>query len=154
MSTGQRAVIVSAARTPMGSFNGAFSSMPAPTLGSLAIAEAVNRIHLPGEQVDEVVMGCVLSAGLGQAPARQAAIGAGLPHKVGAVTVNKVCGSSLQSVIMASRAIALGEARIIVAGGMENMTRAPFLLEKARQGYRLGHGELTDSLIKDGLWDV
>lgn len=154
MSTGQRAVIVSAARTPMGSFNGAFSSMPATTLGSLAIAEAVNRIHLPGEQVDEVVMGCVLSAGLGQAPARQAAIGAGLPHKVGAVTVNKVCGSSLQSVIMASRAIALGEARIIVAGGMENMTRAPFLLEKARQGYRLGHGELTDSLIKDGLWDV
>ena len=154
MSTGQRAVIMSAARTPMGSFNGAFSSMPSPTLGSLAIAEAISRIHLPGEQVDEVVMGCVLSAGLGQAPARQAAIGAGLPHKVGAVTVNKVCGSSLQSVIMATRAIALGDARAIVAGGMENMTRAPFLLEKARQGYRLGHGELTDSLIKDGLWDV
>ena len=154
MSTGQQAVIVSAARTPMGSFNGAFSSMPSPTLGSLAIAEALTRIHLPGEQVDEVVMGCVLSAGLGQAPARQAAIGAGLPHKVGAVTVNKVCGSSLQSVIMATRAIALGDARAIVAGGMENMTRAPFLLEKARQGYRLGHGELTDSLIKDGLWDV
>lgn len=154
MSTGQRAVIVSAARTPMGSFNGAFSSLPSPTLGSLAIAEALTRIHLPGEQVDEVVMGCVLSAGLGQAPARQAAIGAGLPHKVGAVTVNKVCGSSLQSVIMATRAIAVGDARVIVAGGMENMTRAPFLLDKARQGYRLGHGELTDSLIKDGLWDV
>jgi len=154
MSTGQRAVIVSAARTPMGSFNGAFSSMPSPTLGSLAIAEALTRIHLPGEQVEEVVMGCVLSAGLGQAPARQAAIGAGLPHKVGAVTVNKVCGSSLQSVVMATRAIAVGDARVVVAGGMENMTRAPFLLEKARQGYRLGHGELTDSLIKDGLWDV
>lgn len=154
MSTGQRAVIVSAARTPMGSFNGAFSSMPSPALGSRAITEALARIHLPGEKIDEVVMGCVLSAGLGQAPARQAAIGAGLPHKVGAVTVNKVCGSSLQSVIMATRAIALGDARIIVAGGMENMTRAPFLLEKARQGYRLGHGELTDSLIKDGLWDV
>ncbi len=154
MSTGQRAVIVSAARTPMGSFNGVFSSMPSPALGSRAITEALARIHLPGEQIDEVVMGCVLSAGLGQAPARQAAIGAGLPHKVGAVTVNKVCGSSLQSVIMATRAIALGDARVIVAGGMENMTRAPFLLEKARQGYRLGHGELTDSLVKDGLWDV
>ena len=99
-------------------------------------------------------MGCVLSAGLGQAPARQASIGAGIPHSVGATTVNKVCGSSLQTVIMASQAIALGEARIVVAGGMENMTRAPYLLEKARQGYRLGHGELTDSLIKDGLWDV
>ncbi len=154
MSTGQQAVIVSAARTPMGSFNGAFSSMPSPTLGSRAITEALARIKLPGEQVDEVVMGCVLSAGLGQAPARQAAIGAGLPHKVEAVTVNKVCGSSLQSVIMATRAIALGDARVIVAGGMENMTRAPFLLEKARQGYRLGHGELIDSLVKDGLWDV
>lgn len=154
MSTGQQAVIVSAARTPMGSFNGVFSSMPSPALGSLAIAEALTRIHLPGEQVEEVVMGCVLSAGLGQAPARQAAIGAGLPHKVGAVTVNKVCGSSLQSVILATRAIAIGDARVILAGGMENMTRAPFLLEKARQGYRLGHGELTDSLIKDGLWDV
>ncbi len=154
MSTGQQAVIVSAARTPMGSFNGAFSSMPSPTLGSRAITAALARIKLPGEQVDEVVMGCVLSAGLGQAPARQAAIGAGLPHKVEAVTVNKVCGSSLQSVIMATRAIALGDARVIVAGGMENMTRAPFLLEKARQGYRLGHGELIDSLVKDGLWDV
>ena len=154
MSTAQRAVIVSAARTPMGSFNGVFSSMPSPTLGSHAITEALARIHLSGEQIDEVVMGCVLSAGLGQAPARQAAIGAGLPHKVGAVTVNKVCGSSLQSVIMATRAIAVGDARVVVAGGMENMTRAPFLLEKARQGYRLGHGELTDSLIKDGLWDV
>ena len=138
----------------MGSFNGGFSSIPSTKLGSLAIAEAVRRIQVPGEQIDEVLMGCVLSAGLGQAPARQAAIGAGLHHKVGAVTVNKVCGSSLQTVIMAARAIALGDAQVIVAGGMENMTRAPFLLEKARQGYRLGHGELTDSLIKDGLWDV
>lgn len=150
----QHAVIVSAVRTPMGSFNGGFSSIPSTQLGSIAIADALKRIHVAGEQIDEVLMGCVLSAGLGQAPARQAAIGAGLPHRVGAVTVNKVCGSSLQTVIMAARAIALGEAQIIVAGGMENMTRAPFLLEKARQGYRLGHGELTDSLIKDGLWDV
>jgi acetyl-CoA C-acetyltransferase len=138
----------------MGSFNGAYSSIPATGLGSLVIAEALHRTRLPGDRIDEVLMGCVLSAGLGQAPARQAAIGAGLPHKVGAVTVNKVCGSSLQTVIMAARAIALGEAQVMVAGGMENMTRAPFLLEKARQGYRLGHGELTDSLIKDGLWDV
>ncbi len=154
MNAGHQAVIVSAARTPMGSFNGSYSSIPATKLGSLAIAEAVRRIQLPGDRIDEVLMGCVLSAGLGQAPARQAAIGAGLPHSVGAVTVNKVCGSSLQAVMMATRVIALGEANIVVAGGMENMTRAPFLLEKARQGYRLGHGELTDSLIKDGLWDV
>jgi acetyl-CoA C-acetyltransferase len=99
-------------------------------------------------------MGCVLSAGLGQAPARQAAIGAGIPHSVGATTVNKVCGSSLQTLIMAAQTIALGEAKIVVAGGMENMTRAPYLLEKARQGYRLGHAELVDSVIKDGLWDA
>ena len=154
MNARHRAVIVSAARTPMGSFNGTYSSMPATKLGSLAIAEAVKRIQLPGDRIDEALMGCVLSAGLGQAPARQAAIGAGLPHSVGAVTVNKVCGSSLQAVMMATRAIALGEAKVLVAGGMENMTRAPYLLEKARQGYRLGHGELTDSVIKDGLWDV
>lgn len=154
MNARHHAVIVSAARTPMGSFNGSYSSIPATKLGSLAIAEAVKRIQLPGDRIDEALMGCVLSAGLGQAPARQAAIGAGLPHSVGAVTVNKVCGSSLQAVMMATRAIALGEAKVLVAGGMENMTRAPYLLEKARQGYRLGHGELTDSVIKDGLWDV
>ena len=154
MNARHHAVIVSAVRTPMGSFNGSYSSVPATKLGSLAIAEAVKRLQLPGDRIDEVLMGCVLSAGLGQAPARQAAIGAGLPHSVGAVTVNKVCGSSLQAVMMATKAIALGEANVMVAGGMENMTRAPFLLEKARQGYRLGHGELTDSLIKDGLWDV
>ncbi|RMH03482.1 MAG: thiolase family protein [Nitrospirae bacterium] len=150
----RRVVVVSAVRTPMGSFNGVFSSIPAPRLGSVVIAEALKRIQLPGEHVDQVFMGCVLSAGLGQAPARQAAIYAGIPNSVGAVTVNKVCGSSLQALIMGAWAIALGEADIIVAGGMESMTRAPYLLEKARQGYRLGHGELTDSLIKDGLWDV
>jgi len=131
-----------------------FSRIPATRLGSLAIGEALKRIQLPGEHVEGVLMGCVLSAGLGQAPARQASIHAGIPNSVGAVTVNKVCGSSLQTVIMAAQAIRLGEAKVIVAGGMENMTRAPYLLEKARQGYRLGHGELTDSLIKDGLWDV
>lgn len=150
----QGAVIVSAVRTPMGSFNGAFSSVPATKLGSAVIADALKRAHLPPECIDEVYMGCVLSAGLGQAPARQAAIGAGLPASVGATTVNKVCGSSLQAVIMASQAIRVGDARIVVAGGMENMTRAPYLLDRARQGYRLGHAELIDSLVKDGLWDA
>ena len=138
----------------MGSFNGVFSSVPATKLGSIAIADALKRIDVQPGQVHDVYMGCVLSAGLGQAPARQASIGAGIPNSVGATTVNKVCGSSLKTVIMASQAIALGEARIVVAGGMENMTRAPYLLEKARQGYRLGHAELVDSVVKDGLWDV
>lgn len=150
----RQVVIVSAARTPMGSFNGLFSHVPATSLGSRAIEGALSRAHLKPAQVDAVLMGCVLTAGLGQAPARQAAIGAGIPHSVGATTVNKVCGSSLQTVIMAAQAIALGEAGTILAGGMENMSQAPYLLEKARQGYRLGHGQLTDSLIKDGLWDV
>jgi len=154
VSEKKQAVIASAVRTPMGSFHGVFSPLAATKLGSIAIAEALQRIHLPPERVDEVYMGCVLSAGLGQAPARQASIGAGIPSSVGATTINKVCGSSLKAVIMASQTIALGEARIVVAGGMENMTRAPYLLEKARQGYRLGHAELVDSLVKDGLWDV
>lgn len=147
-------MIVGAVRTPMGSFNGMFSQVPATKLGSLAIAEALKRVHVPPDRVEHIYMGCVLSAGLGQAPARQASIGAGIPHSIGATTVNKVCGSSIQTVIMATQAIALGEADIVVAGGMENMTRAPYLLEKARQGYRLGHAELVDSLVKDGLWDV
>lgn len=154
MTRTRQAVIVGAARTPMGSFTGVFSAVPATRLGSLAIAEALKRAHLEPRCVEDVFMGCVLSAGLGQAPARQASMGAGLPESVGATTVNKVCGSSLMTVIMAAQAIALGEARIVVAGGMENMTRAPYLIEKARQGYRLGHGEVTDSLVKDGLWDV
>src|SRR3989442_4993087 len=134
----------------MGAFNGVFGPVPATKLGSTVIAEALKRINLPGERVDEVYMGCVLSAGLGQAPARQASIGAGIPPSVGATTVNKVCGSSLMTVIMGARTIGMGEARIVVAGGMESMTRAPYLLEKARQGYRLRHRELTDSLLQDG----
>jgi acetyl-CoA C-acetyltransferase len=150
----QQAVIVSAVRTPMGSFNGVFSPLPATKLGSAAIAESLKRINLTPDHVDDVYMGCVLSAGLGQAPARQASIGAGIPQTIGATTVNKVCGSSLKTLIMASQAIALGDARVVVAGGMENMTRAPYLLDRARQGYRLGHAELVDSVIKDGLWDV
>lgn len=154
MNRKQQAVIVSAVRTPMGSFNGVFSSLPATKLGSAVIAEALKRINVTPDHVDDVYMGCVLSAGLGQAPARQASIGAGIPQTIGATTVNKVCGSSLKTLIMASQAIALGDARIVVAGGMENMTRAPYLLDRARQGYRLGHAELVDSVIKDGLWDV
>ncbi len=154
MNKTQHAVIVSAVRTPMGSFNGVFSPLPATKLGSAAIAESLKRINLTPDRVDDVYMGCVLSAGLGQAPARQASIGAGIPQTIGATTVNKVCGSSLKTLIMASQAIALGDARIVVAGGMENMTRAPYLLDRARQGYRLGHAELVDSVIKDGLWDV
>jgi acetyl-CoA C-acetyltransferase len=150
----QQAVIVSAVRTPMGSFNGVFSPLPATKLGSAAIAESLKRINLTPDHVDDVYMGCVLSAGLGQAPARQASIAAGIPQTTGATTVNKVCGSSLKTLIMASQAIALRDARIVVAGGMENMTRAPYLLDRARQGYRLGHAELVDSVIKDGLWDV
>src|SRR5256712_7654257 len=144
-------VIVSAVRTPLGAFNGVFSPVPATKLGSIAIAEALKRINLPGERVDEVYMGCVLSAGLGQAPARQASIGAGIPPSVGATTVNKGCGSSLIAVIMAARTIGMGEARVVVAGGMESMTRAPYLLEKARQGYRLGHRRSADRPVKDSL---
>ncbi|MBH0192863.1 MAG: thiolase family protein, partial [Nitrospira sp.] len=154
MNRKQQAVIVSAVRTPMGSFNGVFSPLPATKLGSAAIAESLKRINLTPDHVDDVYMGCVLSAGLGQAPARQASIAAGIPQTIGTTTVNKVCGSSLKTLIMASQAIALGDARIVVAGGMENMTRAPYLLDRARQGYRLGHAELVDSVIKDGLWDV
>lgn len=154
MNKKQQAVIVSAVRTPMGSFNGVFSPVPSTKLGSIAITEALKRINLKPDHVDDVYMGCVLSAGLGQAPARQASIGAGIPDSVGATTVNKVCGSSIKTLIMAVQAIALGDVKIAVAGGMENMTRAPYVLEKARQGYRLGHAELVDSVVKDGLWDV
>ena len=154
MKASKEAVIVSAVRTPMGSFNGVFRSLSATTLGSVAIAEALRRIDLSEDLVDQVYMGCVLSAGLGQAPARQAAIGAGLPESVGATTINKVCGSGLMSILLATQAIKLDEASIIVAGGMESMTGAPYLLPRARQGYRLGHGEVVDSLVKDGLWDV
>jgi acetyl-CoA C-acetyltransferase len=150
----QETLIVSAVRTPIGSFNGVLSSVSATVLGSKVIAEALQRAHVRAEEVDEVIMGNVLSAGLGQAPARQAAIGAGLPHSVGAVTINKVCGSGLKAVIMASQAIRAGDADIIVAGGMESMNNAPYLLEKARWGFRMGDGQIVDSMIRDGLWDV
>ncbi|MFN3653332.1 MAG: thiolase family protein [Armatimonadota bacterium] len=152
----RRAVIVSACRTPIGAFQGGLSALPAPELGAVVLREALRRAGLAEspEVVDEVILGSVLSAGLGQAPARQAAIRGGLPPSVGALTVNKVCGSGLKAVMLADQAVRAGDARIVVAGGMESMSNAPYLLTRARQGYRLGHGELVDSLIRDGLWDV
>lgn len=150
----KKVFLISAVRTPIGAFQGALSAVPATQLGSRAIAEAVSRAGLRPEQIDEVLMGNVLSAGLGQAPARQAALGAGLPDRVPCTTINKVCGSGLKAVMMGAQAIALGDASTIVAGGMESMTNAPYLLDRARSGYRLGHGTLIDSIIKDGLWDV
>jgi acetyl-CoA C-acetyltransferase len=146
-------VIVSAARTPIGSFGGALSSLTAPQLGAIAIKEALARANVEGADVDEVLMGCVLPAGVGQAPARQASIGAGVPKSVGAVTVNKVCGSGLKTIMMAAASIRAGDADIIVAGGMESMSNAPYYLPKARTGYRMGNGELVDGMVHDGLWD-
>ena len=150
----REAVIVSAVRTPVGSFNGALSSISAPRLGALVVAEAVRRAGIPKEAVDAVIMGNIITAGLGQAPARQASIFAGLPEKVEALTINKMCGSGLKAVMLAAQAILCDDADIVVAGGMENMTQAPYLLEKARNGYRLGHGQLVDSILRDGLMDV
>jgi acetyl-CoA C-acetyltransferase len=146
-------VIASAARTPIGAFQGTLSSLPAPELGAVAIREAVKRANAKPELVERVIFGCVLSAGIGQAPARQAGIKAGLPVGTGAITVNKVCGSGLQAVMFARREILVGDAEVIVAGGMESMTNAPYLLPNARGGYRMGNGKIIDSMIHDGLWD-
>jgi len=146
-------VILSAKRTPIGAFNGALSSYSAPQLGAKAIAAAVAAAGVKPEQIDEVIMGNVVGAGIGQAPARQAMIGAGLPVSTGATTVNKVCGSGMKAIMLAGQSIQLGEADISVAGGMESMSKTPYLLDKARSGYRLGHGQLIDSVIHDGLWD-
>ena len=150
----QRAVIVSACRTPIGSFQGKLSRLPATQLGSVVIKEALDRTCLAADRVDEVIMGNVLSAGLGQAPARQAALGAGLPYEVTCTTVNKVCGSGLKAVMLAAQAIMVGDSEVVIAGGMESMSNAPYLLPQARTGYRMGSGELVDSMIHDGLWDV
>jgi acetyl-CoA C-acetyltransferase len=150
----REAVIVAAARTPTGKFMGSLKGFTAPQLGAIAVREAVRRSGVAPERVDEVIMGNVVSAGLGQAPARQAALGAGLPHEVAALTINKVCGSGLKAVMLAAQGIATGEAEVVVAGGMESMSNAPYLLPKAREGMRLGHGELVDSMIKDGLWEA
>jgi acetyl-CoA C-acetyltransferase len=146
-------VIVGAARTAVGAFLGALSEVPAPRLGGVAIKGALERAGVPPDRVGEVFMGCVLPAGQGQAPARQAAHHAGIPRSVGAVTVNKVCGSGLEAVVLARNAIIADEADVMVAGGMESMSQAPYLLPKAREGYRMGHGQLVDSMILDGLWD-
>jgi len=145
-------VIAGAARTPIGTFGGSFAEVPATRLGAIAIAEALKRAGVKPEQVDEVLMGNVLSAGLGMNPARQAALAAGIPDSTPATAVNKVCGSGLKTVALAAGAIMLGDAEIVVAGGMEGMSSAPYLLPKARYGYRMGHGEVTDHMIKDGLW--
>ena len=146
------AVIISAARTPVGKFLGSLKGFSATELGSIAVREAVKRAGVRPEDVDEVIMGCVIQAGLGQNPARQAALNGGIPSTVSAVTVNKVCGSGLKAVMMAAQGVQLGDSEIVVAGGMESMSNAPYLIPKAREGYRLGNGELVDSMINDGLW--
>ncbi|HTH48458.1 MAG TPA: thiolase family protein [Candidatus Limnocylindria bacterium] len=146
-------VVLSATRTPIGSFQGALASVPAPKLGAAAIRGAVTRARLAPGDVSDVLMGNVLQAGLGQAPARQAAIHAGLPPSVGTVTIHKVCGSGMQAVIQGAHALRAGDATMVVAGGMENMSAAPYLLPKAREGFRLGNQQLIDSVIHDGLWD-
>lgn len=150
----KKTVIVSAKRTAIGSFNGVLSQFSAAQLGSFAIKSVLEDSKLNPGYVDEVIMGNVLMAGQGQAPARQAALFAGLPVKTECLTINKMCGSGLKSVMLAQQAIALGDADIVIAGGQESMTNAPYLLLNARNGYRLGHGELKDSIITDGLWDV
>jgi acetyl-CoA C-acetyltransferase len=146
-------VVVSAARTPIGSFQGALSSLPAPKLGAVVIKEALARANVTGEEVSEVIMGEVLTAAVGQAPARQAALYAGLPYGTPCTTINKVCGSGLKAVMLARQAIALGEAEIVVAGGQESMSNAPYALPIARNGMRMGNQTAVDTMIHDGLWD-
>ena len=148
----KEAVILSAARTPVGKFMGALSPFSAPELGAIAVRAAIERAGIEANQVEEVIMGCVLQAGLGQNPARQAALKAGCDNAVAALTINKVCGSGLKAASLAANEIRLGEAEFTIGGGMESMTNSPYLLPKARQGYRLGHGQMLDAMIQDGLW--
>jgi acetyl-CoA C-acetyltransferase len=150
----ESAVIVSAVRTPVGGFGGQFKDVPATELGAHAVRAALQRIGIAGDQVDEVVLGCVLQGGLGQNPARQVAIAAGIPQQVPATTINMVCGSGLKAVAIASQMIRAGDVEIVVAGGMENMTRAPYLMPAGRFGARMGDAELIDSMVHDGLWDA
>jgi acetyl-CoA C-acetyltransferase len=154
MASTRDVVITSAVRTPIGAFLGTLSSFPATRLGSIVIEEALKRNHLSGDHVDEVIMGNVLTAGEGQAPARQAALGAGLPETVECMTINKVCGSGLKAVMLAAQSIALDQADIIVAGGMESMSNVPYYLPAARNGFKMGHQTVVDGMILDGLWDV
>ncbi|MFN8621712.1 MAG: thiolase family protein [Chloroflexota bacterium] len=149
---GRAVYVVSAVRTPIGRLGGAFTDVPATTLGGVAIRAAVERAGIPAEAIDDVFMGQVLQAGAGQAPARQAVLAAGLPERTSATTINRVCGSGLKAIMLAASAIKAGDAEIVVAGGMESMSGAPFLLKRARFGYRLGNGELLDSTVSDGLW--
>ena len=150
----QDIVIVAAKRTPMGGFQGNLSSVASPMLAATAIKGLLAETQLAGEHVDEVLMGCVLPAGLGQAPARQATLGAGLPLSVGATTVNKVCGSGMKTVMLAHDLIKAGSAKVVIAGGMESMSQAPYLLDKARGGMRMGHGKVLDHMFLDGLEDA
>jgi acetyl-CoA C-acetyltransferase len=154
MAALENAVIISVCRTPVGKFQGSLSDLSAPQLGAIAVREAVSRAHLDSKQIDECIMGNVISAGLGQNPARQAALLGGLPAEVGAMTINKVCGSGLKAVALAAQAVQTGNSAMVVAGGMESMTNAPYLLPQARKGSRLGNGQLIDSMVHDGLWDV
>ena len=154
MAAFDEVVIISGCRTPVGKFQGSLSSLSAVQLGAIVVREVVHRAKLDRNQVDECIMGNVISAGLGQNPARQAAIFGGLPPEVGAMTVNKVCGSGLKAVALAAQAIQTGNSSVVVAGGMESMTNAPYLLPQARKGYRLGNAQVIDSMISDGLWDV
>ena len=147
-------VIVSYARTPLGSFKGALSTVSAPNLGATAIKGALEKCNLDGSHVDEVIMGCVLPAGLGQAPARQSAIYAGIPNDVETLTINKMCGSGLKAIMQGQQSILAGDTDVVVAGGMENMSQSPHYLMGSRDGIRLGHGKLIDGMIHDGLWDV
>ena len=151
---GDPIVIAGMARTPIGGFQGAFAGTAAPALGATAIGAALERAEVAADQVDEVIMGCVLQAGIGQAPARQAALGAGLPEAVGCTTVNKMCGSGMKAAMLAHDLLAAGSAEVMVAGGMESMSNAPYLLAKARAGLRLGHGEVKDHMFLDGLEDA
>ena len=150
----REAVIVAAVRTPTGKFQGALQPFPAPKLGAIAVREAIRRAGIEARLVDECIMGCVLQAGLGQNPARQAAIYAGIPAESAALTVNQVCGSGLRAVALAAQAIQTGDAEFLVAGGMESMSNAPYLLPQARSGYRMGNGMLVDAMIQDGLWEA
>jgi len=154
MDTIRDVVIASAVRTPVGAFQGVLSSVEATKLGSIVIKNAIHRANIRPEDVNEVIMGNVLPAGTGQAPARQAALGAGLPKRTECMTINKVCGSGLKSVMLAMQAIQVGDADIVVAGGMESMSNVPYYLPKARDGYRMGHKQVIDGMIYDGLWDV
>jgi acetyl-CoA C-acetyltransferase len=154
MSELREVVVVSAKRTPVGSFQGSLSTVPATKLGSVVIKGILYETKIDLKEIDEVIMGCVLPAGQGQAPARQAALGAGLHNSVECMTINKVCGSGIKSAMLAAQAIQVGDADVIIAGGMENMSLAPYLLPKARTGYRMGNGQLIDSMVNDGLWDV